>query len=52
MQKEIGNKTKEETYPIRESATSNGASYKCTHCGDAIFWNTHHNVPTVALFFI
>ena len=25
---EIANKTKEETY------------YKCTHCGDEIFWNT------------
>ena len=29
MPKEIANKTKEETY------------YKCTHCGDEIFWNTH-----------
>jgi len=29
MQKEIANKTKEESY------------YKCTHCGDEIFWNTH-----------
>jgi len=29
MSKEIANKTKEETY------------YKCTHCGDEIFWNTH-----------
>ncbi|MFH1233040.1 MAG: hypothetical protein V1649_00085 [Patescibacteria group bacterium] len=41
MPKEIANKTKEETYPIRELATSNGASYKCAHCGDKIFWNTH-----------
>ena len=29
MPKEIANKTKEETY------------YKCAHCGDEIFWNTH-----------
>ena len=29
MPKEIANKTKEEAY------------YKCTHCGDEIFWNTH-----------
>jgi len=29
MSKEIANKTKEETY------------YKCIHCGDEIFWNTH-----------
>ena len=29
MPKEIANKTKENTY------------YKCTHCGDEIFWNTH-----------
>jgi hypothetical protein len=29
MPKEIANKTKKETY------------YKCTHCGDEIFWNTH-----------
>ena len=29
MPKEIANKTKGETY------------YKCTHCGDEIFWNTH-----------
>ena len=29
MPQEIANKTKEETY------------YKCTHCGDEIFWNTH-----------
>ena len=29
MQKEIATKTKEET------------CYKCTHCGDEIFWNTH-----------
>ena len=29
MPKEIANKTTEETY------------YKCTHCGDEIFWNTH-----------
>ncbi|MDR3643297.1 MAG: hypothetical protein P4L74_06770 [Candidatus Doudnabacteria bacterium] len=29
MSKEIANKTKELTY------------YKCTHCGDEIFWNTH-----------
>lgn len=28
-QKEIANKAKGETY------------YKCTHCGDEIFWNTH-----------
>ena len=53
MSKEIANKTKEvypvgsrsdsfgETYPIREPIASNGASYKCTHCGDEIFWNTH-----------
>ena len=53
MSKEIANKTKEvypvgsrsdsfgETYPIRELVAYNGASYKCTHCGDEIFWNTH-----------
>jgi hypothetical protein len=29
MPKEIAHKTKEETY------------YKCTHCEDEIFWNTH-----------
>ncbi|OGL66175.1 hypothetical protein A3B21_00470 [Candidatus Uhrbacteria bacterium RIFCSPLOWO2_01_FULL_47_24] len=29
MPKEIANKTKGETY------------YKCTHCGDEIYWNTH-----------
>ncbi len=29
MPKEIANKTKGETY------------YKCAHCGDEIFWNTH-----------
>jgi len=29
MIKEIGTKTKKETY------------YKCTHCRDEIFWNTH-----------
>ncbi|MEK7075214.1 MAG: hypothetical protein AAB948_00235 [Patescibacteria group bacterium] len=29
MPKEIAIKTKEETY------------YKCAHCGDEIFWNTH-----------
>ena len=29
MSEEIANKTKEETY------------YKCTHCEDEIFWNTH-----------
>ncbi len=29
MPKEIATKTKEETY------------YKCTHCEDEIFWNTH-----------
>jgi hypothetical protein len=29
MAKEITNKSKEETY------------YKCTHCADEIFWNTH-----------
>ena len=29
MPKEIAIKTKGETY------------YKCTHCGDEIFWNTH-----------
>jgi len=29
MPKEIANNTKENTY------------YKCTHCGDEIFWNTH-----------
>ena len=29
MPKEIAHKTKKETY------------YKCTHCGDEIFWNTH-----------
>ena len=34
MPKEIANKTKEETY------------YKCTHCGDEIFWNTHKNSLT------
>ena len=32
MSKEIANKTKGETY------------YKCTHCGDEIFWNTHRNL--------
>ena len=21
--------------------TKNGPYYKCTHCGDEIFWNTH-----------
>ena len=41
MPKEIANKTKGEIHPIRELAVSNGASYKCTHCGDEIFWNTH-----------
>ena len=53
MPKEIANKTKGvypvgsqsdsfgETYPIRVLVASNGASYKCTHCGDEIFWNTH-----------
>ena len=53
MPKEIATKTKEvypvgsrsdsfgETYPIRELIASNRASYKCTHCGDEIFWNTH-----------
>ena len=54
MPKEIVNKTKKETYPIRELIASNGAGYKClpvqvlqfkicsgTHCGDEIFWNTH-----------
>ena len=29
MPKEIATTTKQETY------------YKCTHCGDEIFWNTH-----------
>ena len=29
MQKEIATKNKKETY------------YKCTHCKDEIFWNTH-----------
>jgi len=32
MPKEIAIKTKEETY------------YKCTHCGDEIFWNTHRKL--------
>ena len=32
MSKEIATKTKENTY------------YKCTHCGDEIFWNTHKNL--------
>ena len=32
MPKEIANKTKGETY------------YKCTHCGDEIFWNTKRNL--------
>ena len=32
MPKEIANKTKEETY------------YKCTHCGDEIYWNTHKSM--------
>jgi len=36
MPKEIANKTKEETY------------YKCTHCGDEIFWNTHKSSLTVS----
>ena len=29
MSQEIADKTKKETY------------YKCNHCGDEIFWNTH-----------
>ena len=29
MPKEIATTTEQETY------------YKCTHCGDEIFWNTH-----------
>ena len=32
MPKEIANKTKDETY------------YKCTHCGDEIYWNTQRNL--------
>lgn len=57
MPKEIATKTKGEIHPIRESTTSNGASYKClpaqilnskiclgTHCGDEIYWNTHKSM--------
>ncbi len=50
MPKEIANKTKGETYPVRERAASNGAGYKClpvqifdlkiclgTHCRDETY---------------
>ena len=32
MLQEIANNTKENTY------------YKCTHCGDEIYWNTHKSM--------
>ena len=32
MPKEVATTTKQETY------------YKCTHCGDEIYWNTHKSM--------
>jgi len=41
MPKEIANKTKEEIHPHTKGIFGVGACYKCTHCGDEIYWNTH-----------
>ena len=41
MSKEIANKTKGEIHPHTKGIFGVGAYYKCTHCGDEIFWNTH-----------
>ncbi|OHB19041.1 MAG: hypothetical protein A2666_04370 [Parcubacteria group bacterium RIFCSPHIGHO2_01_FULL_47_10b] len=27
--------------PIKTRTTRKGTYYKCIHCGDEIFWNTH-----------
>lgn len=34
MSQEIANKTQKDLY------------YKCTHCGDEIFWNTHKKLTS------
>ena len=41
MPKEIATKTKKEIHPHTKGIFGVGACYKCTHCGDEIFWNTH-----------
>ena len=44
MPKEIAIKTKEEIHPHTKGIFGVGAYYKCTHCGDEIFWNTHRKL--------
>ena len=40
---EIANKNKKDS-PPHQNFFGVGARYKCAHCGDEIFWNTHRKL--------